>query len=99
MTLDTFRVAAQETRNGLVGSTETFSPTEAVCLSAWATMSTGRRGYWNARLVNSAAEAGCTVFFRADKQDTDRVAGVEIVDAFGEAGALSERARQLLELR
>lgn len=89
--------AAEEARNLLLGF-RSFASTERACLSALAVVATGRGGYWDQLLIHSAADAGCTVLFTEDRQGAPTVGGVEIVNPFGPEGALSERARQLLEL-
>lgn len=58
----------------------------------------GRASYWDALLVATAAEAGCTLILTEDLQDGFTLSGVEIHNPFDPAGGLTTRARQLLEL-
>lgn len=90
-------LAAQEARNLLMSFT-TFKSTESACLAALDVAATSRRSYWDALLIASAAEAGCTVLFSEDRQDRPSIAGVEIVNPFDPHGFLSDRAKDLLDL-
>jgi predicted nucleic acid-binding protein len=56
----------------------------------------GRASYWDALLVATAAEAGCSVVLTEDMADGTRLAGVEIHRPFASAGGLTERTRTLL---
>ncbi len=74
-----------------------FPHTASAVADALDDMEAGRLSYWDALLVRSAAEHGCTAMFSEDMQDGSRLAGVEIVNPFGATG-LSDRARELLTL-
>jgi predicted nucleic acid-binding protein len=56
----------------------------------------GRASYWDALLVATAAEAGCTLILTEDLADGGKLGGVEIHNPFGPAGGLTERSRALL---
>jgi predicted nucleic acid-binding protein len=58
----------------------------------------GRASYWDALLVATAAEAGCTVVLTEDMADGAMLAGVRIHNPFTAAGELTELTRQLLDL-
>jgi predicted nucleic acid-binding protein len=58
----------------------------------------GRASYWDALLVATAAEAGCTLILTEDLADGGKLGGVEIHNPFAPAGGLTERARVLLGL-
>ena len=58
----------------------------------------GRASYWDALLIATAAEAGCTLILTEDLQDGFTLGGVEIHNPFDPGGGLTARARQLLEL-
>lgn len=58
----------------------------------------GRASYWDALLVATAAEAGCTLILTEDLQDGATLGGVEIHNPFDPAGGLTARARELLGL-
>ena len=56
----------------------------------------GRAAYRDARLVASAAEAGCTAVLTEDLADGETLFGVRIVSPFG-AGCLAAAALEVLE--
>lgn len=58
----------------------------------------GRASYWDALLVATAAEAGCTLILTEDLADGSVLSGVEIHNPFASSGRLTLRARRLLEL-
>lgn len=58
----------------------------------------GRASYWDALLVATAAEAGCTLILTEDLADGSRLGRVEIHNPFNPAGGMTPRARQLLGL-
>ncbi len=60
-------------------------------------MATGRLSYWDALMLASAREAGCSAFISEDLQDGARLFGMEIVNPFGAQGP-SPRAIELLDL-
>ena len=57
--------------------------------------SVGRASYWDAHLIATAAEAGCTAAITEDMADGATLFGVRIVNPFGPAG-MSASARALL---
>jgi predicted nucleic acid-binding protein len=57
----------------------------------------GRLSFWDAQLVATAAEAGCSAVVSEDMADGARYGGVEIVNPFA-GDALSPRAAALLGL-
>jgi predicted nucleic acid-binding protein len=87
--------AAQNARN-LLTTFETFTASEANANEALGLMSAGRMSYWDALLVTSARDAGCTTFFSEDMADGMRLGALEIINPFGSDG-LSDRALALLK--
>ena len=57
----------------------------------------GRASYWDALLVATAAEAGCTAILTEDLADDTTLSGVRIINPFGERG-LSPGAAALLSV-
>lgn len=57
----------------------------------------GRASYWDALLVATAGEGGCTVILTEDLADGARLEGVRIVNPFDRFG-LSKAAAELLDL-
>jgi predicted nucleic acid-binding protein len=64
---------------------------------ALAQMAAGQLSYWDALMLASAREAGCTVFISEDLQNGARLFGLEIVNPFAATGP-SDRVRALLDL-
>jgi len=64
---------------------------------ALAQMAAGQMSYWDALMLASAREAGCTVFISEDLQNGARLFGLEIVNPFVAMGP-SDRVRALLDL-
>ncbi len=58
----------------------------------------GRASYWDALLVATAAEAGCSLTLTEDLADGSTLGGIAIHNPFAQAGGLTERARVLLGL-
>ena len=79
-----------------------FFPTAAVSANAVRTALAdavaGRASYWDALLIATAAEAGCTLILTEDLQDGITLSGVSIHHPFDPAGGLTARTRQLLGL-
>ena len=71
-----------------------FANTEAAVVLALEETGRGRLSYWDALMLASAAEAGCTVMLSEDMQDGAVLFGLEIVNPFA-AGGLSARAAEL----
>jgi len=63
--------------------------------AALATAASGRASYWDALLIHTAAEAGCTAILTEDLSDGSALAGVRIINPFA-GGALSAAADALL---
>jgi predicted nucleic acid-binding protein len=57
----------------------------------------GRASYWDALLVATAAEGGCTLVLTEDMADGSLLSGVQIHNPFAGEG-LTELTRQLLDL-
>ena len=74
-----------------------FGFSEAAVVLALREAASGRLSYWDALMLASAAEAGCTVMLSEDMRDGAHVFGLEIVNPFGKDG-LSARAAELLGL-
>ena len=72
-----------------------FAPTHSAVRAALSCAAEGRASYWDALLVASAAEAGCTAILTEDMADGTTLLGVRIVNPFAGA-ALSEAAATLL---
>jgi predicted nucleic acid-binding protein len=64
--------------------------------AALAAAAAGRAQYWDALLVATAAEAGCSFILTEDMADGDPFAGVRVLNPFSGA-ALAPKARRLLE--
>lgn len=58
----------------------------------------GRASHWDALLVATAAEAGCTLILTEDMSDGSTLGGVAIHNPFAPEGGLTDRARMLLNL-
>jgi predicted nucleic acid-binding protein len=86
--------AAAQARDWLDMFTPVSSSPEAV-RTALALAADGRASYWDALLVATAAEAGCTAILAEDLSDGAMLAGVRIVHPFDGPG-LSGAARALL---
>jgi len=58
----------------------------------------GRASYWDALLVATAAEAGCTAILTEDMAGGTCLGPVRIINPFTFRGGMSEEAKQLLAL-
>jgi predicted nucleic acid-binding protein len=58
----------------------------------------GRASYWDALLVATAAEAGCSLVLTEDMADGASLGGVQIHNPFTASGELTDLTRQLLDL-
>jgi predicted nucleic acid-binding protein len=65
---------------------------------ALADAAAGRASYWDALLVATAAEAGCTIILTEDMSDGAILGGLRIHNPFAAAGGLTDVARRLLAL-
>ena len=101
---------AVATRKGMMGATEVAGVAEAMIelyptaaasansvRAALATAASGRASYWDALLIITAAEAGCTAILTEDLADESTFAGVRVINPFAGA-ALSVAAEALLTL-
>jgi predicted nucleic acid-binding protein len=70
----------------------------AAIRSALADAVARRASYWDALLVATAAEVGCTVILTEDLSDGSALNGVEIHNPFAAGGGLTDRTRELLGL-
>lgn len=71
------------------------APSEAAVRAALAPAAAGRASYWDALLVATAAEAGCTAMLTEDLAHGTVLHGVRIINPFG-GSELPEPARRLL---
>jgi len=74
--------------------TVTASP--AALRAALAEATAGRASYWDALLVATAAEAGCTIVLTEDMSDGSILSGVRVHNPFAPSGGLTETTRRLL---
>jgi predicted nucleic acid-binding protein len=58
----------------------------------------GRASYWDALLIATAAEAGCSLILTEDLADGNVLGGVQIHNPFAASGELTDRVRALLRL-
>ena len=79
-----------------------FFPLIAISASAVRTALTDavarRASYWDALLIATAAEAGCTLILTEDLADRTTLGAVAIHNPFTARGGLTRRARRLLDL-
>jgi predicted nucleic acid-binding protein len=87
---------AAQASNNLLTAFPSFGPSRRSVERALAEARAGRFGYWDALLLASAHEAGCTVCFSEDMADGKTLGSVEVVAPFGPDG-LSDRARSFLD--
>jgi len=57
-----------------------------------------RASYWDALLIATAAEAGCSLILTENLADGATLSGVEIHNPFNPSGGLTRRVRRLLDL-
>lgn len=81
----------------LLQTFETFAYSRDAVDRALGQLSAGHHSYWDALLLASADEAGCTILLSEDMGGGERLGNVEIVNPFARDGGLSARARELLE--
>ena len=98
------------TRKGIMGRLEaapiagamidlfpTVAASATAVRAALATAASGRASYWDALLVHTAAEAGCTAILTEDLAGDTTLAGLRVINPF--AGAtLSDAAEALLAI-
>jgi len=73
-----------------------FARTASAIRTALDASAEGSFSFWDAVLLASAAEAGCSVLFSKDRRDGARLGSIVISNPFGARPALSEFARELL---
>ena len=88
--------AAQAARN-VLAKFGSFPYDQPAVESALAQSAAGRLSYWDALLVATAAEAGCTTILTEDLADGSRLLGVRILNPFA-GSALTPDAAALLAL-
>lgn len=81
----------------LLTAFETFSHTQAALSQAAALAASGRYFFWDAVLLASAEEAGCTLMLSEDMADGARLGKIAVSNPFRPEG-LSEVARRALGL-
>lgn len=81
----------------LLTAFETFSPTRTALRHASALAASGRYFFWDAVLLASAEEAGCTLILSEDMADGAKLGRITIHHPFASNG-LSDKARRALEL-
>ncbi|MBV9571925.1 MAG: hypothetical protein JO056_11860 [Alphaproteobacteria bacterium] len=81
----------------LLTTFETFSHTRIALSQAAALSASGRYFFWDAVLLASAEEAGCTVMLSEDIADGARLGSIVVRNPFG-ANGISDAARQVLGL-
>jgi predicted nucleic acid-binding protein len=81
--------------NDLMDLFPTVPATATAVRAALATAAAGQASYWDALLVATAAEAGCTTILTEDLADGSRLFGVRILNPFA-GGTLAPDAAALL---
>ncbi len=81
----------------LLASFDTFAASANAHRIAAHEAASGRFSYWDAVLLASAAEAGCTIIFSEDMKDGARLGTITVRNPFG-AKNLSAAARTVLML-
>lgn len=89
--------AAAQAENWLVVF-PTAAPSASAVRVALGDAAAGRASFWDALLVATASEAGCTVILTEDMTDGANLGSVEIHNPFDTSGGLATRARRLLGL-
>jgi predicted nucleic acid-binding protein len=90
-------IEAARTADALIDLFPTIAASAATVRAALATAASGRASYWDALLLLTAAEAGCTAILTEDLADGTVLAGVSIINPFA-GSALSVAAEALLAL-
>jgi predicted nucleic acid-binding protein len=89
--------AAQDQALDWLGMFPTIPASATAVRAALATAASGRASYWDALLVHTAKEAGCTAILTEDLAAVTTLAGVRVINPF--AGAtLSPDAEALLAI-
>ena len=75
---------------------DVFPATDSAHRIAAREAAAGRYSYWDAVLIVSAADFGCSILLSEDMHDGAKLAGVTVRNPFGSKG-LSKVAREVLE--
>jgi predicted nucleic acid-binding protein len=86
--------AAQVARD-MMDVFRTVAASASAIRSALSSAASGKASYWDALLVATAAEAGCTTILTEDLTDGTTLLGVRIINPFGGSGLTSEAAALL----
>lgn len=89
--------AAAQAQDWLVAFPCTVMSADAI-RAALADAVARRASYWDALLIATAAEAGCTLILTEDLADGTTLSGVEIHNPFTRGGGLTRRVQRLLQL-
>lgn len=89
------RVAAADHAQELLAAFPIVAATPSAVRVALQAATQGRASYWDALLVASAADAGCTAMLSEDMADQTSLLGVRIINPFAPSG-LSAAAHALL---
>lgn len=81
----------------LLATFETFSHTGTALAQAAALAALGRYFFWDAVLISSAEEAGCTLMLSEDMADGSKLGNLVVRNPFGPNG-LSDAAKEALRL-
>lgn len=80
----------------LLTSFETFSHSASAMRAALDEAAKGRFSFWDALILASAAEAGCTTILSEDMADGARFGSIAVCNPFSRGGGLSAGATALL---
>ncbi len=89
--------AAVPVAEAMIALFQTASPSARAVQAALRLAAAGHASYWDALLVHTAAEAGCTAILTEDLTDGTVMADVRIINPFG-SGILSAAAEELLSV-
>jgi predicted nucleic acid-binding protein len=88
---------ARSITGAMIDLFRTAAPSEGAVHKALAHAASRRASYWDALLIATAAEAGCTAILTEDLADATTLEGVRVINPFGERG-LSPEAEALLSI-
>jgi predicted nucleic acid-binding protein len=91
------RADAQTEVSAFIAAFDLFPATTNAHVTAAHEAAAGRFGYWDAVLLASASEAGCTTILSEDMSDGARLGHIVVCNPFGATG-LTVAARQALGL-
>jgi predicted nucleic acid-binding protein len=89
------RVEAERVAADMMTVFQTIPATATAVHAAMKTASAGQVSFWDALLIATAAEAGCTTILTEDLDDGSVVRGVRVLNPF-DAGLLAPEAEALL---